>query len=256
MPELQPYSSANRLMDEIPPEMELPMKQSQAWNAIRQGAAGGQNNARTGILIALIITLWCCGFAAAIGIPLVSEEFRILPSELPFIGDLTGAMICLTMPLLFVGTILLIFGFNFVWNMMVGKKLGVPSVNASDVKVRGGDTLDIDFAQMANEAVDVQGIDFRFYLQEQVVYTSGTDRITKTEEFTIAEESRPGRAMQSGFSISERFNCDIPADAMHTFYHSNNKLQWFVAIRVKLARWPDFNGLYEIIVLPERGTSA
>ena len=42
----------------------------------------------------------------------------------------------------------------------------------------------------------------------------------------------------------------IPADSMHSFEASNNKIIWAVKLHGDIAKWPDVNLEFPITVLP------
>jgi hypothetical protein len=82
---------------------------------------------------------------------------------------------------------------------------------------------------------------------EQATYRVGTDTRTATETFhdqVLADVPAP--TCSAGGSLLLR----IPADAMHSFESSNNKIVWQLAVHGEIARWPDADETFPLAVLP------
>ncbi len=82
--------------------------------------------------------------------------------------------------------------------------------------------------------------------REEATFRRGTDTITDKSPFfyeVIAEESSPvnrnGQAMIS-----------IPADTMHSFEASNNKILWILTFEAPVSKWPDVREEWKINVMP------
>jgi hypothetical protein len=91
--------------------------------------------------------------------------------------------------------------------------------------------------------ISLQGI-------EHATYRVGTDTRTATETFhdqVLADVPAP--ACAAGGSLRVR----IPADAMHSFESSNNKITWQLAVHGAIARWPDADETFPLAVLPDAG---
>lgn len=89
--------------------------------------------------------------------------------------------------------------------------------------------------------------------EESVTYRVGTD--TRHESKVVYEapldsaENVPRAEAEQAFGSGAVV---FPADAMHTFKSSNNKLRWFFQMTIGVSG-PDLKGRYEIEVLPEPG---
>jgi hypothetical protein len=163
----------------------------------------------------------------------------------------TMVLPCVCFPLIFGGTVVVLVGRSWLMGLIVSRKLGSPSLWASAEEVLRGDVLDLTFGQDINSPTDIESVIIQLLLRETATYTSGTDTVTVTHDHVIGQVERPGRPMQKGFRLEERADFEIPPGAMHTFVANNNKLQWFVTVQVKIARWPDFYEFYHVTVLPQ-----
>jgi hypothetical protein len=85
---------------------------------------------------------------------------------------------------------------------------------------------------------------------EHATYRVGTDTRTATETFhdeVLADVPAPACALGGSLRLA------IPADAMHSFASSNNKITWQLAVHGAIARWPDADETFPLAVLPGPG---
>lgn len=247
MPELQPYRGdlqyyAQKALEENP-EAQVKQADLQKLQWISGLFSGADTVKRRVVLITLVV--WTLGGFLLIGFGSTffsSAERGIFFNVLP----------CLLMPLLFVGAIVILVGLPLIWDKIVGQRLGTPSLNASAEELRPGDLLELAFQQPVNGPVDVQAVELALIRRETATYTSGTDTTTVHHDHVAGEVERMGRHLEKGYMLEERAEFTLPPDAMHTFMASHNKIQWFVTVQVRLARWPDFRDTYQVFVSPER----
>jgi len=84
--------------------------------------------------------------------------------------------------------------------------------------------------------------------REEAQYRQGTR--TYTDKNTFYEEilaSETDRARMAYGQTTLR----IPADTMHSFAATHNKIVWTITVRGDIARWPDLKDEYEITVAPQ-----
>lgn len=84
---------------------------------------------------------------------------------------------------------------------------------------------------------------------EKATYRRGTS--TYTDEATFAEI--PLVETYEEFEITEgSATATIPADSMHSFAASNNKIEWSLIVQGDIQLWPDMSATFPITVLPQR----
>ncbi len=83
--------------------------------------------------------------------------------------------------------------------------------------------------------------------REEATYRRGTN--THTDRETFAEltvfDSSDSWGMRRG-----RASVVVPADTMHSFTASNNKILWSLELRGEITRWPDVNEDFQVEVRP------
>jgi hypothetical protein len=154
-----------------------------------------------------------------------------------------------TVPFFLVGLGLLVWS---LWPVIVGVKFTPPEVSVSSDAVRPGDTLSFRFHQTFKSAVEVKQASLQLLLRETAIYRRGTNTYTVTHDFVIQRFDLPPRSYQAGEMLSDQREWQIPAEAMHTFASTHNRLRWLIVVQVGMSGWPDFKEEYEVRVLPER----
>ena len=82
---------------------------------------------------------------------------------------------------------------------------------------------------------------------EQVTYRRGTNTCTETNTFRKIEivNTDDRRELEQG-----REKVRIPANAMHSFVAPNNKVTWTLVLCGTIARWPDVDEKFAVVVVP------
>ena len=85
--------------------------------------------------------------------------------------------------------------------------------------------------------------------REEATYSRGTRSSTDKNVFADIEVSRLSstRDMVSGSA-----QVSIPADSMHSFSVTHNKIVWVIQVKGDIARWPDLNEEFPLTVLPAK----
>lgn len=87
--------------------------------------------------------------------------------------------------------------------------------------------------------------------QEEATYRRGTDTYTDRNIFysqTVADQ-REGALQDAGTQT-----ITVPAQTMHSWKSSNNKIVWYIKVNGVIEKWPDIKEEYEINLLPLKGT--
>ena len=150
--------------------------------------------------------------------------FFIIPFVLIGLGTLCGVVYCFL--------------------AMFNPKL-VLRVNTASPAV--GDSLVIDW-MLEGRADRISHLTISLEAEERATYRRGTDTVTDKHTLyseTLYETSDLAAIMQGG-----RVEALIPADAMHSFDASNNKIIWELKCHGDIRRWPDVNDAYNLVVRP------
>jgi hypothetical protein len=111
-----------------------------------------------------------------------------------------------------------------------------------------GDTVEIEWESSGN--VDrVKAFAITLEGREEATYPRGKG--TATDKFTFKTipivSSTRGKDMRRG-----KAKVDLPADTMHTFRSSNNRILWSFQVKGDIPRWPDIGEEFLLEVLPLR----
>lgn len=86
---------------------------------------------------------------------------------------------------------------------------------------------------------------------ESATYRQGTN--TRTASRRVYEQqvfAREGFDIQQGAPLEVRTRIAIPAHAMHSFLSDHNKVEWKLLVKGSVARWPDFERGFPLVVHP------
>ena len=109
-----------------------------------------------------------------------------------------------------------------------------------------GDELRVDWsmkgrlAKLTRFSITLEG-------REEATYSRGTDRTTDTNVFatiSLANQIPPNIADAGSSKVT------IPADTMHSFDATHNKVVWVVRVRGEVRNWPDSDDEFPLAVAP------
>jgi hypothetical protein len=87
--------------------------------------------------------------------------------------------------------------------------------------------------------------------EEQASYRQGTD--TRTEVQRIFHErifSIADIQIQPALPFEERFDLQIPEQAMHSFRSPHHEIRWKLLVRVEVRKWPAAERSFSVLVYP------
>jgi hypothetical protein len=204
-------------------------------------------NLGRGCLIAfgLFWTLFSCSFTI---IPLL-----IMATAFGSENDLSsfvflGIFALFSLPFDLVGIGLIVVGIR---PLIAGTRFSQPEITISTTTPRVGETIGFRYYQTLSHSTNVEQIKFKLVFRETATYRSGKHTHTVTQSTVVQEFTYPARQYEPGESINVSRELTIPADAMHTFVGTHNKLRWFIVPEIKIQNWPDYAEEYEIKVVPE-----
>jgi len=88
--------------------------------------------------------------------------------------------------------------------------------------------------------------------QEEATYRRGTDTHTDKHLFARIEVLDTPHSVEIGRGSAELV---IPADTMHSFESSNNKIVWRLKVQAEISRWPDVGEEHKLVVQPKEAST-
>ena len=145
-------------------------------------------------------------------------------------------------PFVLVGLLLLV-GLVYAFLAMFNPEV---EIALSTGAVSPGETVDIAWEVKGN-ANRFRSLQIELRGRQTAIYRQGTDTYTDHETFELIPILDSGTIdeMQFGSAV-----VSIPAETMHTFDASNNKIQWHVVVRGDIPWWPDVREMFEFRVKP------
>jgi hypothetical protein len=147
-------------------------------------------------------------------------------------------------PFVLVG-ILIILGFFHSLLAMANPKVEVALSNGA---VSLGESIDVAW-QLEGRTNRIRQLKVWIEAVEHATYTRGSSTITDKSIFQVI--TLYDGVDRTEFSFGTR-TIQIPADTMHTFRASKNKVLWTVRIRGRIPFWPDIDEAFEFFVKPKR----
>lgn len=89
--------------------------------------------------------------------------------------------------------------------------------------------------------------------REEAVYRRGTDTVTAKETFATLTVAEVSGAMEIATGSAR---IELPADTMHSFQASHNRILWTLKVRGDIRSWPDVSEDLKVIVAPPAAGSA
>lgn len=164
-----------------------------------------------------------------------------------FIGSLIGALsgepvlfVFSAFSLIFVGVgVLLIYLCARNWLARIKITRPELTLSTESLPLGGEFAYEVSFAPKA--AIDLEAFEVSLTCQEEAEYQQGTDtRTVKHVVFEDKHELMGAAQLLPGERIERKGTFRVPADGMHSFEASHNKVRWLVTVRVAIARWPDY----------------
>jgi hypothetical protein len=121
-----------------------------------------------------------------------------------------------------------------------------PRVTVNKSIVALGGELRVDWS-VAGRVKKLSRFSITLEAREEATHTRGTDRVTDTNVFArigLANQIAPDIAA-SGFATTS-----IPADTMHSFNATHNKVVWVIRVRGEVPNWPNSDDEFPLTVAP------
>jgi len=152
---------------------------------------------------------------------------------------------CFLVPFVLVGLVLLV-GIPYQLLALANPR---PCLRLDDGRLAPGRATTLHWS-FAGAAGRLRSLAIRLEGREQVRYRSGDSSSTRREvvaRLPLVEQTQRGLLEQG----SVRF--EVPADAMHSFSGRRSSLDWVLVVHGAMARWPDVQDEFGVVVLAETG---
>ena len=142
--------------------------------------------------------------------------------------------------------------FFLLRNRLAERKLGPVEVSIGPARVLGpGDELTVEVGFTPKVPVEINSIEVELLGEERVVRGSGSNRRTfkhtidkRREQLTGAIRVAAGEPFHRALALS------IQSSAPASFSVRDNTLSWTLKLHIDIPRWPDWNRIEELLVLP------
>jgi hypothetical protein len=176
----------------------------------------------------------------------------VLASHLGWWGGMEGITKWLMIPL---GIIFVLVGLFLIYlavgQLLVALGVGPTTVEVSDHPLVPGGCCEVFLSQSGRLTLKMNSLRVLCICEEEAKHTDGGDTSIETrrvfEEEIIAQE---GFELQAGLPFEVRGELRLPPGAMHSLVAMNNQVRWKVVVLGDVARWPNFERGYPIVVLP------
>jgi hypothetical protein len=112
-----------------------------------------------------------------------------------------------------------------------------------------GMTYQVFLAQTGRLRIDL--LEALLVCEEEAVYRQGTDtRIATQRVYQQSFYRRGSLDVRRGRSFEDVTEVHVPADAMHSFHAGNNEVKWKLTVRAEVAKRPDYERGFPIVVYP------
>ena len=143
----------------------------------------------------------------------------------------------------------------FVRMLVFATAVGTTQVEISDLPLRPGGRYDVLLAQ--GGAGTFRSLELRLELEELATFRQGTD--TRSERLIVWQspvEAWRGVQLSPGTRFEARAAICIPTTAMHSFTAEHNGVRWRLAVRGTPVRWPAFERIFPLVVVPSGAASS
>jgi hypothetical protein len=165
-------------------------------------------------------------------------------------GHLSGAgnwlLTLLLLPFVAVGGWSIYYFFR---QLLVTTGVGPTRMEISLHPIHPGEECEILVSQTGR--LSMHALEIHLTCDESATYQQGTD--TRTESHRVYEQqvfSREKFEIEPASPYEGRCSLRIPADAMHSFKSDHNEVTWQLRVRGRVARWPEYERSFPVIVHP------
>jgi hypothetical protein len=142
--------------------------------------------------------------------------------------------------------------FPFVQRVLAQRRLGVPRVGIDVESAHRGGFVDVRVTLSPRVAVTLDALQVDLVAREEVVHGYDSDRAWSWKEVHRLPGSpdRFRRAIEAGETVTIEETIGIPPDAPLSFAGRENRLEWFIEVRVAVSGWSDWRRKFPVTVGP------
>jgi hypothetical protein len=139
-----------------------------------------------------------------------------------------------------------------VWTvrqLLIVTGVGPTLVEISDHPLQPGGEYRIFLSQSGR--LSMNSLRLMLVCEERATYQQGTN--TRTESHRVFEQevySREGFEIQQAWPFETTTELRLPPGAMHSFKANHNEIQWKLIVHGDVARWPNFQREFPVVVFP------
>ncbi|OVE76166.1 hypothetical protein BVX97_01895 [bacterium E08(2017)] len=121
-----------------------------------------------------------------------------------------------------------------------------PILSISTLEPRLGSSFILSYA-LKGRVSSISKLKITIEGREEATYQRGTN--TVTDKSTFSTINVVDTSTESEFSAGSK-EIDIPADSMHSFVASHNKIIWSIKVEGVIERWPDIKEEFPLVIFP------
>jgi hypothetical protein len=149
-------------------------------------------------------------------------------------------------PFVLVGAFFVYLAIN---TALIATGVGRTVVEVSKARLAPGESVDLHVSQSGK--MDLNRLTVTLVCEEMATYTVGTNsRTARKKFFELVASDRSSVSVRPGSPVEMCKTVKIPDDAMHSFKARHNQIHWRFEVKGDVARWPDFDRFFPILVEP------
>jgi hypothetical protein len=140
--------------------------------------------------------------------------------------------------------------------LLVAIGVGPTTVEISQHPLELGAHIEVFLAQKTRRTMKINSLRVACMCEEEATCTDRKHAGTETRrvyEDEILE--REGLELKRNERFEARAELRLPRGAMHSFLAAHNQVRWKLVVRGDVARWPDFERAFPIVVEPLKGAT-
>ncbi len=179
----------------------------------------------------------------------ITSVFVVLAVRSHLVGNPEWFLTFFIVPFVLIGLFLI---YAFLHELLI--KIGIPPtvVEISAHPLRTGDRCAFHISQPG--PLTLNALTVSLVCEEIATYRQGTT--TRNETYRVFENEliqQEGIEVRREFPFEADGSLSIPEAAMHSFEGGHNKVVWKILVKGDVARWPDFERSFPLVVLPAQG---
>ncbi len=143
----------------------------------------------------------------------------------------------------------------FLRRLLITASVGPTLVEISAHPLVPGGAYEVYVSQAGHMAVAKLSV--ALVCEEVAIYRQGTNtRKTTRRVFEQPLVARESVRVGQGLPFEARTRLQVPHDAMHSFKAAHNRIDWKLVVAGEVARWPDFERGFPVVIRPRQPQGA